>query len=477
MTFRNTIKAAAFILTCLVMNTSLAQEMMISNLKNTSQRNKVNPAYMSSDKLFAGFPLTSSIRFSYTNNGFTYNDLIRKDADDSLYLDIDNMISQLDSRNSIQSNLENDLIWLGITFGRNQFTLNVTEKIHTEFQFSRSMMEFLYYGNGAFVGTGGNINPGIEATHYREYGLNWSRSISHVINAGVRLKYLYGMEHIHSAGKGVTLYTDPDDYTLYGYSDIKVYTSGVANGAISDNSVSDYISGKSNHGFALDLGLDLKVSERSNISLSVLDLGSIRWKEDNMIYSSETTDGPVVYEGLDLSEFINQGNSSEEYLESLTDSIYEAFNVTESQEAFTYSLPLQVYGTYNLSVGKNGNMSVTTHLIQKPQTTQFNYNLSYSGQVKEWLNYSIGYSSINNTHGNIGAGVSFNFKAGQLYFVSENIPGLISYKNSNHTSFRAGFTFRFNGGGKNSGGASGEIQEMIPNIPHEVPVNEPSDDQ
>jgi hypothetical protein len=472
MTFRKKILLLSAAFTFMIVDASIAQEMMIPTLKNITQRNKINPAFMTGDRIFAGFPLTSSIRFSYSNNGFTYNDLIKRDADDSLYFDIENMISKLDSRNSMQTNMENDIIWFGVTIGKNQLTLNVAEKVNAEFQFSRSMMEFLYYGNGAFIGTAGNINPGIEATHYREYGINWSRSLNQVINAGISVKYLYGMEHIHTEGKGVTLYTDPEDYTLYGYSDITVYTSGIANGALTENTFNDYIAGKSNHGFAFDLGLDIKVSKRSNISLSVLDLGSIRWNEDNMIYASETTHGPVVYEGLDLSEFINQGNSSEEYLESLIDSIYDAFNVTESEGSFTYTLPMQIYGIYNLAVGKNGAVSATTHLIQKPQNTQFNYNISYSGIVKEWLNYSIGYSSINNTHGNIGAGVAFNFKVGQLYLVSDNIIGLLNYRNSHHSSLRAGFTFTFNGSNKKKAGDTTPDPADNLQIPQTTPDND-----
>jgi hypothetical protein len=250
-----------------------SQEFLLNNLENVGQRSKINPAFTINAPVFAGFPLTSSIMTSYQNNGFKYSDLIKKDENDSLYMDIAGAIDEMKTQNSIHIETSNDIIWFGINIGKNFFTVNVTEKASFDLSYSKSMMEFLYYGNGAYNGNTGNINPGIDGSHYREYGLTWARDIFTGVTGGIRLKYLYGMEHIHSEGLGVTLYTDPNDYTLSGYSEYSVYTSGMTGESFDNVSTGNYLFGKKNNGFGVDLGLTIKTGEKTELSASVLDIG------------------------------------------------------------------------------------------------------------------------------------------------------------------------------------------------------------
>ncbi len=425
-------------------HTSPAQEFMMQTLQGTPQSNKINPAYMTDSKIFAGFPLTSSIMFGYQNNGFTYSDLIHKGSNDSLIWDIEGTIEKLNTTNSVRVTAENDLIWLGFNAGNNCFTINVTEKISGDITFSKNMMEFLYYGNGSYQGTSANINPGIDASHYREYGLTWSRQILSSISMGVRIKYLYGMEHIHSEGMGVNLYTDPNDFTLYGYSEYSLYTSGISSDSFDGLTAGEYLFKRNNTGWGADLGININAGKKFTVGLSVLDLGKINWKSNNLNYTTVTSDGPVIYQGLNLDEFINQGNSSEAFLENMLDSIYDGFNVQESYESFSSSLPTQIYTSVEYLTGKKGKTGLVLHWRETPSGSMISYNLHYTNSIKKWLDYSIGYSSINKSQGNIGAGVSVKFPGGHFYFASDNIIGLVNYRNANVTGFRAGINFVFN---------------------------------
>ncbi len=48
---------------------------------------------------------------------------------------------------------------------------------------------------------------------------------------------------------------------------------------------------------------------------------------------------------------------------------------------------------------------------------------------------------INQSPTTIGAGIVLNFKNDQVYFVSDNVPGIFNWKNSFNTGFRAGINF------------------------------------
>jgi len=420
-----------------------AQDFQMYNMNQVVQRNKLNPAFSIDASVFAGFPLTSSTMVSYQNSGFTYSDLLKKDATDSLYLDIENAISKMDQQNNIHTEISNDIVWFGLNFGKNTITVNVTDKAVLDFSYTKSMMEFLYYGNGGFNGNTGNINPGIEGSHYREHGITWTRKLKKNISAGIRIKYLYGMEHIHSEGAGANLYTDPNDYTLYGYSDYALFTAGISENSFDDFSAGNYLIKKKNHGYGVDVGLNINATEKVELSVSMLDIGQISWKDEVVIYSTHTTDGPVVYQGIDLDEFINNGYSSEAYLENLGDSLYEAFDIQESTDTFKRAIPKQMYAGANYIIGEKSKTGIVLHLRETPSKTVLNYHVHYTSAIKDWLNFSLGYSSINNSQGNVGASLVFNFKGGQMYFTSDNILGMINYKNANVTGFRAGFNFIF----------------------------------
>jgi hypothetical protein len=132
-------------------------------------------------------------------------------------------------------------------------------------------------------------------------------------------------------------------------------------------------------------------------------------------------------------------------LNNLSDSIYSAFDVKETHESFTSILPKQIYTSFNYKVGIKSKVGATVHLRETPSKNIIGYHVNYTSSVKDWFNYSIGYSSINLSHGNLGIAFAINIKAGQMYFASDNIIGLINYRNSNVVGLRAGFNFIFAG--------------------------------
>ena len=430
-----------YILTIIVLLWSCllnGQQLTSYHLSHLPQRSSMNPAFMPHGKMYVGIPLLSGISENYSNNGFRYHDLFRKNENNRLILDIENAINQMDDRNFLSAHSETELLGFGARLGKNYFSLNVTEKADAGFLYSRSFFEFLYYGNAASAGTVQQFNPGLESSHYREYGFGWSRNLASFLTAGVRLKYLYGMEHVLTAGQGVSIHTDPTDFSLTASSEYTIYTSGLDTASFSDFSLSDYVIKKKNNGYGIDLGIVALPLPFLELSVSLVDFGRIQWTTENAIHHTSTGDD-FNFGGINLNEFIhNDSLNAQSYIEHIGDSLYNSFQVTTTHESYQYTLPLQFFGSVSYLLSEQFRVSFLLKNRHYDRHNQTDYQISFTGKTKHWLNYSIALNKINNTSVTLGVGLALNYRNTQLYFASDNVPGLINWKKSYTTGFRAG---------------------------------------
>lgn len=394
---------------------------------------------MPAGKITIGLPFVSGVSYSYANNGFKYNDILRRNDAGILILDLKNAITKMNSRNNLSINAESELLLFGIRSGKNYFIFNATEKAGINLIYSKSIIEFLNNGNAASLGTLQQLNPELEGSHYREYGLSWACNLNKAITTGIRVKYLYGMENIITRGNGVTLYTDPLDYNIVATSDLTIYTSGLDSGAFSNFNATEYIFNKRNYGYGIDGGITIRLSPKFEMTASVIDFGKISWSSANAVYHTSTNGNSFVYSGINLDEFINNDSlNAETYLEVMVDSLYNSFNTKTSGETYTTATPVKFYigACYNITPAyKISGLIRNTKVYHGNRT---DYQLSFTGKIKKLLNYTISINRINKTPITPGAGFTLNYRNTQIYFVSDNCPGLFNWKNANITGFRAG---------------------------------------
>jgi hypothetical protein len=424
--------------------TARSQQLGIYNLSFLPQRSYLNPAFAPHGTFHAGIPVISGIGYSWANNGFRYNDLFRASGSDSTELDIEGVINSLKAENVISTQFETDLLSIGFRMGKNYFSFHGTEKSDIRFGYSRNMMEFLYDGNAATVGTVVHLEPKIEAVHYREHSFQWSRELISWMRAGISVKYLYGMEHVMSKGSGINIHTNPVDYSLTASADYTIYTSGLDTVSFSDFSFSDYAFGKGNNGYAFDLGISANPSRRIELSASVLDLGKITWKSENVIYHTMATGEPFTWSGINLNEFIaDDSTSAGEYLSALGDSLYESFGVTTTGKTYHYRMPVKIFGSASYLLTPRYRIILLVRHQSYQTDKQTDYQISFTGKLRTWLNYYVSANRINKSPATLGAGVSMNFNNNQVYFASDNLPGMFSWKKTYVNGFRAGINIVF----------------------------------
>ena len=186
------------------------------------------------------------------------------------------------------------------------------------------------------------------------------------------------------------------------------------NNASTDN----YVAGRKNNGFGVDLGGSYKIDDKITVNASVIDLGMISWKNDATTFQSKNPNAVFSYDGLELQELLDTAaNPTQDLLDTLGD----VFDVEEVTKTYKTALASQVYlgGTYEIKEGMTGGAVFYSQIYDKSIKPAL--ALSFNHKVGKWLNYAVSYSAFNRSYANIGLGVGLSLGPMQLYMVTDNI--------------------------------------------------------
>ncbi len=389
------------------------QDLTLYFMNNVMQSSEVNVvANPDSTQIFSlGLPGISSTFLNVANNGFVMSDLIKKRADDSLYLDFQNVFSKMKDLNSFSVTAHTDLLSLRIKAGKNLFIFNITDKVNVELDYPKSLFELLYYGNGNYVGETVNVTGlGINETHYREYALGWNRTFGN-FTVGVRPKVLFGKSNIYTETSNISLYTDPNNYDLTLSSAFMVHTAGIPQGGFDPVY---YMFSTQNMGWAVDLGTSYHLNDKASFSASVQDIGAIKWKDGLTDYSMKAS--TFTYKGVDVAEM-------SDFATNLVDSLKNTYKVTTDTSAASYTtkLPTKI----NLSASYDITPHNTFSLLLKGTSTTSgftpSYTLGYVHQFGRIWNVGLSYSVMNKTYNNVGVCSSLKLGPFQFYTVTDNV--------------------------------------------------------
>lgn len=429
----------------------MAQALTISNLNAQNERSMYymrqipqasygNPAFMPECKFYISVPVIASNYASYHNSGFKYNDVFTRRADDSLIFDQKKFINALGNNNDMGFSVQKELIALGFKQGKNYFSFSLGLKGEGNFHYTKDLMSLLINGNAPFLGKTVDISGSkVFGIAYGEAALGFAREINTKLKVGVRLKYLFGALAINSANSRVTLTTDPTTYAITAMSDIHV------DYAMSKNNQDKFaISAMTkNPGVAIDLGLDYKVNERLSVNASLLDLGSITWKEKVTNYISTTPNNSFTFNGVVVNDLFSKNGSTDSTFNHVLDTLKNKFNVAETHKSFKTSLVKRVNigATWMLD---NKNLA---GFIMRNEFFAGSYNpsvtLSLNHQFGRVLSGTVSYSYIDKSFTNIGAGFSLNLGPVQIYGVVDNIIAPMQIKSTQTVNAQIGLNLIF----------------------------------
>jgi len=410
------------------------------------QARYTNPGIMPEYNGYIGIPVLSGYGITVSNSGFAFNDLFQ-DGKINPY----NLLTSIQDKNLLHFSSALDAVALGLKFGKNFVSLNVTPKTDFNLGYSKSIFDFILNGNADYINKEISLDGfSFDISAYVETGLGYTREINDKLSAGGRLKLLSGLGNINGDFDGVSLYTDPDDYSLTATSDfsINAYGTFFADSELADQMGNPSFFNPDNFGLGLDLGVNYQFSEKLQFFGSIVDLGYLKWSEyGETLYNDGDS---FKFEGFLLDDFLETGNNSSNdnsnFTDDLLDTLNSTFNLQRSQITYTTRLKTKIYA--GASYDLNDYLGVQGMLYGRIFNNRLYPVYMFSGgvDIKKWLTAKLTYSGANRTYDNIGAGLVLHAGAFQLYAMMDNIYGLtqIDHTRNLAASFGLNFTFKDN---------------------------------
>jgi len=405
------------------------------------QSGLTNPALVSDKKIEVALP---GLYINAAASGLKFGELVQTDASGVNRINIEEVLASLEEDNFIQANLEIETIRFAIRLKKLQLSFHHGVRLHSAVNYPKGLAEFIFLGNGGFVGQTLELGPDIQLTAYNEFALGAAQKFGK-LGVGLRLKYLTGIGNASTQKRKVDLTTDEDIYQLSLDTDILLNTSSYFK--INDLTSFDFDLGVNNFssndlftqnsGFALDLGLTYQLSEKLLLAASVKDLGSINWKENVTNYQSEKT---IAYDGVMLDSVFQNSNVP---LEGTLDSLKGVIAFTETSENYSTTLPLKTYWSVSYKLNAAWTLGGLVHTSTFNGNTDFAFALSGRAQVSKLLSVGASYAIRNQRYDNLGLNVVLHLGPAAIFAMTDNVLSAVQPEKSQSFNLRTGLNLAF----------------------------------
>jgi hypothetical protein len=419
-----------------------AQDLTLFSMSPDVYSRSVHPEAIPEKKYVLQIPFLSSFGFQYSNNAFTYRDVIKKRSDDSLTFDIDKALSKKKDLNFIGLDASITLLGFGVRSGDNFFNFSINERLVFGFAYPKDLINLIDKGNGPYIGqTLEFTNASFDFTHFREYVFGFSRKMTDRLTAGVNLKVMYGMENFSTANKNIRFTTQADDYSLQLNSDVAINSSSYVN---SENGYDDMKAGKywfgglHNKGLALDLGAEYKLNEKWKFNASILDFGYIRWKSNVRNYRTEQ--GVYTFSGVDLSSFVDDTVRN---VQHILDSLSESYRTKETFDSYTTYLHSRILLSAGCQLQEKTMLTGILDLRFFNGYVRPSITAAVNQKVSSAFDVALSYSYLNRSLNNLGLGFRLHTGSVQVFGATDNIFGFFAPLNFKTAGFRAGLIFNW----------------------------------
>ncbi len=416
---------------------SQAQIQSLYFMDRVIQTNTMNPAMFPSGSFHIGLP---SFALDAGNSGFALRDLIKvRDTDDSLYLDIPGVLSQLETENVMHARMRADLLTFHMRLKKLHITVSGAQHIDGSLAFPSDLLNFAWNGNRAYVGDTLQLSPSGKLNMYMEaaVGAAWDFG---KFTVGAKYRQLLGQAYFETTRANATLYTDAEIFALDLHTDILLRTAGLPDLKIKTDSTDtssapfdfmNTLAGISNSGSAIDLGIVIRPLKHLQIAASAINLGSIHWTNNASEYS---INGDFNFSGF--------GGLSEANMDSIKDSLIALFKPVKASTEFTTPLNKQIFlsGTYDF----DSTLMLSMLLRFSPdEDLSPNFSFAVTKRLKKLLRIGFSYSIIDDRRNNIGVMFDLKLWKFQFFGVTDDVGTFLRPRDSRYLNWRGGINLFF----------------------------------
>jgi hypothetical protein len=397
----------------------------------------MNPATQPQCDVYIGLPVASQINARVTTGSLSAGDFFFKDPlSDSVITwthpnaDPNDLLAKLNKVETWGGTIDFSLVSFGFRVKDMYFSFDAAVRNSITTSLSKDYFEFAWLGNENDR-TYDFSDMGVEVMEYMEFGVNISRHFGDQLQIGIRPKMLFGLATISTLSNSTTLYTSTEEWVLNSNAEARFAATGVTipvdeEGNIDWDQDFEFDSTifsptgyqkilSKNRGWGIDIGAHYKPIDNLQVSLSVLDLGYIKWRESTHVAE---VNGTYVYDGLEADSVFDGGD----FGQALLDTLKENLNVTQSAGTFTTTLnpKLFVGARYFLTPGFDIGILSRTEFL--PSYINQDLLLLANWHPIPMISISGSYNLLSKTHSTFGLGLGLKLGPFNVYTVLEDVP-------------------------------------------------------
>jgi len=436
-----------------------AQESHLLKELRIPQVAQENPGAIIPYDAHISFPFAGKIHVG-VNLPFSYGDIFHIS---------DDFLKKLNSSNAIRTWIQDDPIHFGFRSGKNYFSITTAIKTDFHVRLQKDIFSLLIEGNGIEKNEILSLakNDFISVNSFLEFGIGYNREINEKFSFGVNVKYLAGILNVHTKTADLRLTSGENYHELILNSSIDgkitcVYDANKTYEIFEDTTKSlgknfkeigsgifhnifSLLSNEKNHGFSIDVGTCYKINDILEISVSVLDIGFIKWTTNP--YQLKIENKPFSFKGYVSEEDIFEdsdglANRIGKYFGELGDSLLNNFSSEiEASKSYIrwlntrFNVGFSIYATpkdrFNLNF-----RGLFTNNIFIPSGS-----VSYTRNVGKWFDVVVGNTFKPNSLLNPGLGLNFTVSVFQLYTVVDYSNTLLYIDRAKNLNVVVGINF------------------------------------
>jgi hypothetical protein len=412
-------------------------------MKGVPQINTINPAAQAGYGLYLGTPGFSPFSLDITNNPLRAHDLVFNNSDSIISFlhpkaDKAKFLAVLGNNNFIGTDINTSILSFGFRISSMFFSFGLSQKEYIRLGYPKDLFTLPIYGLLDKNNKPSNLDlsgMGLNAASYTEVSLGVSKEIGDMVTVGVRGKVLLGQANLYMKTSDIGINTTDSDWRFHSRLDVNAsvpflnipkgsdgkydLSSAGLQSDISTNDILNAFLRKPNMGLAVDLGVIIKPMNWLTLSASVVDLGSIKWKNYSYGLKQDTS---ATFKGVDMSGII-RGDTTD-IGSMLMDSVFSAFKKFDVQKnSYVTGLPTKIYvgATFNLWEDRIsfGVLSMTEFYLSKVRQS---ISLSANLRPIRGFSTSFAYSLLDNKYNDFGFGLSLKVGPFNSYFIFDYIP-------------------------------------------------------
>ena len=403
------------------------------NFEHVNQNLLINPANPHPYRFVIGLPGASGISVHVNNSIFRAGNILN---DNTLNENIEEIIANMPDRGRLNFYENVDLVYAGFGLKHGYVSFGIQQEATLNTIIPKQLLSFLYYGNVNNPDNGINFQAkdfNTEALIQVNYHIGYQHYLlDSALIVGGRFKYISGTGHAHFQRFNAELQADFFEWKVN--TDILIETSGyqyIDN--FEFNPLELFNSG--NNGYGIDLGATYLLP-KMKISASVLNIGSITWKQDLKMYQSQ---GSFTYDGAFVDE-----NNQELSFDDVLDSLEAELGFKEiTPYSYKTKLPMHIMASYEYQVHPKHAFALTYQGSVWSGSLYNNFGINYIGRYARRFNLLVGYSRLAGGLNNVALGLSAAAGPVQLYLMCDNVYGAVNIRDLSSTSVRFGINLAF----------------------------------